>query len=66
MTIITGNLSASATVTGHVEATREAKLTERERSILQEMAQGKSNRQIADELHLAKGTVKNYVSAIIG
>jgi DNA-binding NarL/FixJ family response regulator len=41
-------------------------LTERELSILQQMAQGKSNREIADALFLAEGTVKNYVSIIIG
>ena len=40
-------------------------LTERELSILQQMAQGKSNREIADTLFLAEGTVKNYVSIII-
>lgn len=40
-------------------------LTERERSVLQELAQGKTNREIADSLHLAEGTVKNYVSIII-
>ncbi len=40
-------------------------LTERELSILQEMAQGKSNREIAAALYLAEGTVKNYVSIII-
>ena len=40
-------------------------LTERELSVLQELAQGKSNREIAEVLHLAEGTVKNYVSVII-
>lgn len=40
-------------------------LTERELSILHEMAQGKSNREIAETLFLAEGTVKNYVSVII-
>jgi two-component system NarL family response regulator len=40
-------------------------LTERELSVLQELAQGKTNREIADSLHLAEGTVKNYVSIII-
>lgn len=40
-------------------------LTERELSILQELAQGKSNREISETLHLAEGTVKNYVSIII-
>lgn len=40
-------------------------LTERELAILQELAQGKSNREIAAALYLAEGTVKNYVSIII-
>jgi DNA-binding NarL/FixJ family response regulator len=40
-------------------------LTERELTILQQMAQGKSNREIADTLYLAEGTVKNYVSVIM-
>ena len=40
-------------------------LTEREMSILQLMAQGHTNRQIADALHLAPGTIKNNVSNII-
>ena len=40
-------------------------LTERELAILQEMVQGKTNREIAETLFLAEGTVKNYVSAII-
>ncbi len=41
-------------------------LTERELMILQRLAQGKSNTEIAAALHLAEGTVKNYVSTIIG
>jgi DNA-binding NarL/FixJ family response regulator len=41
-------------------------LTERELAILQRLAQGESNAQIADALYLAEGTVKNYVSSIIG
>lgn len=40
-------------------------LTEREMSILQLMAQGKTNQQIADALFLATGTVKNNVSQIL-
>lgn len=40
-------------------------LTEREQAVLQEMAQGKSNKEIAEALFLAEGTVKNYVSVII-
>ena len=41
------------------------KLSEREMSILRLMAQGKANREIAEELFLAAGTVKNNVSNII-
>jgi DNA-binding NarL/FixJ family response regulator len=40
-------------------------LTEREREILAQVAQGASNRQIAEELFLAEGTVKNHVSNIL-
>jgi DNA-binding NarL/FixJ family response regulator len=42
-----------------------SELTERELAILQELAQGKNNREIAATLYLAEGTVKNYVSVII-
>lgn len=41
------------------------KLSERELSILRLMAQGKTNKEIAGELFLAAGTVKNNVSVII-
>lgn len=40
-------------------------LTEREEEILALVAQGKSNRDIADQIFLAEGTVKNYVSRIM-
>ncbi len=41
-------------------------LSGREREILALLAQGLSNKQIAARLHLAEGTVKNYVSNILG
>lgn len=40
-------------------------LTEKELRILDLIAQGKSNRQIAASVFLAEGTVKNYVSRIM-
>jgi DNA-binding NarL/FixJ family response regulator len=40
-------------------------LSEREGEILELLAQGLTNRQIADRLSLAEGTVKNYVTAIL-
>jgi DNA-binding NarL/FixJ family response regulator len=40
-------------------------LNDKEEKILQLIAEGKSNRQIAGSLFLAEGTVKNYVSRIM-
>jgi DNA-binding NarL/FixJ family response regulator len=40
-------------------------LTDRERSVLKLLAQGKSNRAIARSLQLTEGTVKGYVSNIL-
>lgn len=40
-------------------------LTEKEEKVLQHIAEGMSNRQIAAALFLAEGTVKNYVSRIM-
>jgi DNA-binding NarL/FixJ family response regulator len=40
-------------------------LSEREREILQLLAQGLSNREIGERLSLARGTVKNYVTTIL-
>lgn len=39
--------------------------TEREQEVLNLLAQGHNNPEIADRLHLARGTVRNYVSAIL-
>ena len=40
-------------------------LTDKEERVLQHIAEGMSNRQIATTLFLAEGTVKNYVSRIM-
>lgn len=40
-------------------------LTERELQVLHLLSQGYSNPAIAQRLHLARGTVRNYVSAIL-
>ena len=40
-------------------------LTEREREILALVARGASNRQVAENLYLTEGTVKNHMSNIL-
>ncbi len=40
-------------------------LTDREKEVLAGVADGKGNREIAQELKLAEGTVKNHVSTIL-
>ncbi len=47
------------------EAPIEA-LSEREREVLVLLAQGASNREIAEQLVITEGTVKNHVSNILG
>jgi len=42
-----------------------AELTDRERSVLKLIAQGRSNKQIGSTLHLTEGTIKGYVSSIL-
>ena len=47
------------------EPTELAQLTEREREILELIAEGLTNRQIGQRLYLAEKTVKNYVSSLL-
>lgn len=49
---------------GQPESTLAAELSEREREVLQLIANGFSNAEIAQKLHLSDGTVRNYVSAL--
>ena len=47
------------------EPLEEELLTDREKAVLAGVAAGKGNREIARELKLAEGTVKNHVSTIL-
>jgi two-component system, NarL family, response regulator DevR len=42
-----------------------ARLSPQEERILQQVADGKTNKEIGEDLHLAEKTVKNYVSSIL-
>jgi two-component system response regulator DevR len=50
---------------GSKEDPKLAELTDQERVIVGHIAQGMTNRQIAEEMFLAEKTVKNYVSTIL-
>jgi two-component system, NarL family, response regulator DevR len=50
---------------GDEEDPRLASLSEQERRILALIAEGLTNRQIAERMHLAEKTVKNYVSNLL-
>ena len=42
-----------------------SKLTDREQTVFVQLAAGRSNREIADDLHLSEGTVKVHVGRIL-
>jgi len=50
---------------GGPEDDRIAQLTDQERRILELLAEGMTNRQIAEQMYLAEKTVKNYVSNLL-
>ena len=58
-------LSADKVASGQKAALDTESLTDREEKVLQLIAEGMTNRQIAGTLFLAEGTVKNYVSRIM-
>ncbi|MCI0411751.1 response regulator transcription factor [bacterium] len=47
------------------ERITEDYLTSREQEVVQLMADGKSNKQIADDLNVSEGTVKNHVTNVL-
>ncbi|MYX12020.1 response regulator [Streptomyces sp. SID8374] len=51
---------------GPVEDERLSVLSERERSVLDLIGEGLTNRQIAERLYLSEKTVKNHISRLLG
>jgi two-component system, NarL family, response regulator DevR len=50
---------------GPAQDERMAQLTEQEHHVLELLAEGMTNRQIGERMHLAEKTVKNYVTALL-
>ena len=44
---------------------RVARLTDQERQVLELLAEGLTNRQIGERMHLAEKTIKNYVTTLL-
>lgn len=62
---VVGELRRGQTAGGASEATSlQEPLTQREEEILRLLARGRSNKEIAEQLYLTEGTVKNYISRI--
>jgi len=56
-----------STAPNYIDSTASIEqLTEREHEILIQVTQGALNRQIAENLFLAEGTIKNHLSSIFG
>ena len=63
---VAGKLFAQlASTPAHHETTMVSDLSEREQEVLKLLAQGLTNAEISERLFLTKGTVRNYVSAIL-
>ena len=44
---------------------RRYDITQKEQEMIRLVAEGKSNREIAGQLFLSEGTVRNYISAVL-
>lgn len=62
---IVAKLSAASDEAGGRNFLEEYGLTDRERDIIEKVADGLSNKEIAEELFLGEGTVRNYLSIIL-
>jgi DNA-binding NarL/FixJ family response regulator len=60
LAVSTRQTTTGAAGEGHAEV-----LNEKEQRVLQLISEGLTNRQIADAMYLAEGTIKNYVSRIM-
>jgi DNA-binding NarL/FixJ family response regulator len=61
----TQNFSDTLSESANLKATSDVSLQAREIEVLRLMAGGYANKEIAGAMHLAEGTIKNYVSDIL-
>lgn len=59
------NLLMRSTEDAHKDTPDDFDLNDRERQILEKLAVGMSNREIADDIHLSEKTVKHYMTNIM-
>jgi DNA-binding NarL/FixJ family response regulator len=62
---VLAEFSRLAPASAQAAASLTEELSEREAEVLRLLARGLTNRQIAERLFLAEGTIKNYVSTIL-
>ena len=59
------NLASTATGTGAAGGFDGSAYSERELEVIKAVAEGLSNKEIADSLFISEGTVKNYITGIL-
>lgn len=62
--ILNERLNANVTADQSTESIRIARLTEREREVIQLIGEGLRNRQIAERMYISESTVRNHLSSI--
>ena len=64
--IVLTEFARLAPPTAQARASLSEPLSSREQEVVKLLSEGLTNREIAHRLHLAEGTVKNYVTSILG
>jgi DNA-binding NarL/FixJ family response regulator len=62
--ILNERVNTNAAPDQNVEALRIAKLTEREREVIQLIGEGIKNRQIAERLYISEATVRHHLTSV--